>query len=103
MNKRKFTDTYLQAVQTQKDYYNNVVQADSDNLKAYTRLYLERTGLNAPSGLLPDVLRSESEYKRLTAQFNRSFANLRAFNTQYRKELKELHEIERVNRYITAH
>ena len=95
---RKFTDTYLQSVQTQKDYYNNVVQADSDNLNAYIRLYLERTGLNAPSGLLPDVLCAESEYKRLTVQFKRSFANLRAFNTQYRKELRELHRIERGKR-----
>ena len=98
MVKRKFTDAYLQSVQTRKCYYNNVMQADSDNINAYTRLYLERTGLNAPSGLLPDVLSSESEYKRLTTQFNRSFANLRAFNTQYRKELKELHEIELANR-----
>ena len=103
MVKRKFTDAYLQSVQTQKDYYNNVNERDSDNLNAYIRLYLERTGLNAPSGLLPDVLRAESEYKRLKTQFYSSFANLRAFNTQYRKELKELHEIERVNRYITAH
>src|SRR5574344_1233047 len=89
--KRKFTDEHLQNVQVQADYYRNVNQRDSDNLNAYIRLYLERNGLEAPAGLLPDVLRSEPEFKRLKSIFEKSWANMRSFNGANLKEFKEIH------------